>query len=705
LEEFLAKVIDTGVPAEGEVWDHAGHWFALRARPFVTSANQIDGAVLMLVDIDALKQTERRIQEARDFGQAVIESVPPLLILNQDLRVQTANGSFYRTFQVTPAQTEDLPVFELGNGQWNIPALRALLEDILPGHTTVENYEVTHEFEHLGRRTMLVNARQVGSLQTILLSIEDITERRRKEEQLRLHLAVLQSTANAIVFTGRDGLIQWVNPALTTLTGYSAAEAIGRNPRLFSSGKQDRAFYRQMWETISAGRPWHGELTNKRKDGSFYPEELTITPVTNADGRISHFIAIKQDVTERKAAEQALRDLADQRRLALESGNVGTWDYQPATGEVLWDERSYAIFGIAGGRMDYEKFLAVLHPKDQERVDRAVKQATSPDSSGDYDIEYRVVWPDGSIHWVLAKGQAYFEGAGPERRTARFIGTNMDISERKQLEEVLAGRRAELESLVADRTAKLNETIGELEHFSHAIIHDMRAPLRAVQGFATMLSEEFGDRLPPLGQDYYLRIQGAMHRMDRLITDSLQYGKAVREELTLTPVDVPRLLRGIIESYPNLQPPGAEINVELDELRVEGNEAALAQCFSNLLGNAVQFATPGIKPKIRVWAEFRNQDPGTGTRRQQEPPAQGAPQTTSDLSMVRIWVEDNGIGIAKAAQARIFDMFQRGTNQQEGTGIGLAIVRKLAQRMGGAVGVESEEAKGCRFWLDLVKTP
>ncbi len=134
----------------------------------------------------------------------------------------------------------------------------------------------------------------------------------RDEQQLRLQLTVLQSAANAIVITGRDGAIEWVNPAFTKLTGYSTAEAIGKNPRVLKSGMHDKAFYKEMWTTILNGRVWHGEVVNKRKDGSLYTEEMTITPFSNQEGAITHFVAIKQDVTSRKQAEEALKKSSDE---------------------------------------------------------------------------------------------------------------------------------------------------------------------------------------------------------------------------------------------------------------------------------------------------------------------------------------------------------------------------------------------------------
>jgi signal transduction histidine kinase len=186
-------------------------------------------------------------------------------------------------------------------------------------------------------------------------------------------------------------------------------------------------------------------------------------------------------------------------------------------------------------------------------------------------------------------------------------------------------------------------------------------------------------------------------------------------------VDLFQLLDGLVQTYPNLQPHKADIRIEPRLPAVLGNEAALTQCFSNLLGNAVKFAKPGAQPHIRIWAELRTPGPesslessGSGIparapRDTHDPFASASPvagQPSHPASpVVRIWVEDDGIGIPEHSLQRIFDMFQRATTDQEGTGIGLAIVRKVVERMGGAAGVESQPGQGSRFWVELAKAP
>lgn len=204
------------------------------------------------------------------------------------------------------------------------------------------------------------------------------------------------------------------------------------------------------------------------------------------------------------------------------------------------------------------------------------------------------------------------------------------------------------------------------------------------------------DRLTPKCADYLRRIREGARRMDALIEDSLQYAKIVREKLPLVRVEPAHVLRGILESYPRLQPPRVKIQIVDPLPPVIANEAGLGQCFSNLLANAVKFVRPDKVPQVRIWAEaVKTSERGHDS---QAPRAMLHP---GDVANVRFWFEDNGIGIPPEYQDCIFEMFQQLDKSYEGTGIGLALVRKTAERMGGRVGVESEPSKGSRFWVEF----
>jgi signal transduction histidine kinase len=246
----------------------------------------------------------------------------------------------------------------------------------------------------------------------------------------------------------------------------------------------------------------------------------------------------------------------------------------------------------------------------------------------------------------------------------------------QKAQDELTQTNKDLDLLVQQRTAKLKDTLAELEYFSYTITHDLRAPLGHMQGFVDLVKEQCAEHLGEEAKDYLRRINAASERMAALITNALNYTKLTRQEMALEPIDAAGLLRDIIDTYPNLHPSNARIRIEGEIPKVIGNAPGLTQCFSNLLGNAVKFVERGKMPEIRIRAERRD-------------------------GFVRLWFEDNGIGIPNEAQSRVFEMFHREDSAYEGTGIGLALVRKVATQMGGKVGVDSEPTKGSRFWLEL----
>jgi signal transduction histidine kinase len=264
----------------------------------------------------------------------------------------------------------------------------------------------------------------------------------------------------------------------------------------------------------------------------------------------------------------------------------------------------------------------------------------------------------------------------------QFIRTISDYVavalERLRKETELRATKDDLEIQVQKRTEKLRDTVQEMEGFTYSITHDMRAPLRAMQGFAQILLDEYQKKLDEEGVEHLQRIANAARRLDSLITDVLNYAKIVRAETPLHPVDLDKLLRDIIREYPTFHQSKAEICIPEALPPVLGNEAFLTQILSNLLDNAVKFVAPGTVPRVTISAE-------------------------KDEQFVRISVEDNGVGIDPQHQGRIFNLFERLHTPQKysGTGVGLAIVRKAVQRLGGHAGVESGIGKGSRFWIKL----
>ena len=289
------------------------------------------------------------------------------------------------------------------------------------------------------------------------------------------------------------------------------------------------------------------------------------------------------------------------------------------------------------------------------------------------------------------------------------------LAEQQRQHALLKAYQEELERLVAERTARLQELVNELEHFSYSITHDMRAPLRSMAGFTEMALELCGSPQVEEQRRLLQRISQSTARMDALITDALSYSEAVRKHLPLAPVDTGHLLRGMLDCYPEFQAARAHIQLEPGLPPVFANEAGLTQCFSNLLNNAIKFTPPGQTPEIRIWGEHveRAPEPAPDPRADPQPfqPAGFAPVPSLPAPVrgeihqdhwARIWIEDHGIGIPEAMLPRVFNMFTRGDTGHVGTGIGLALVRKVVDRMGGRIGVQSKEGQGTRFWIELL---
>ena len=543
-----------------------------------------------------------------------------------------------------------------------------------------------------------------------------------------------------------------------------------------------------------------------------------------------------------KRTKAALQENEQRLRLALRAGQMGIYDWDLMNDAIVWSEEHAHLFGMQPGDFDgrYQTFAQRVHPDDLPRIDRAVEAARTGRQL--FQEEFRIVWPDGTLHWVAGQGRCFYDDDG---QALRMTGVVRDTDARKHMEIMLSGEKRvlemtaegaalseileaiahhfealssdtlcsillldtdgvhlrhgaapslphaynraiagvvigprvgscgtaayrnqsvivtdigtdplwtdyralalshglqacwsmpirsgdgrvlgtfalyyretrapgaadfeliersthlagiaiarkhaetalhdlthKLEQRVAERTTQLVETNAELEAFSYTVSHDLRAPLRAVQGLAQALQEDYADALDTVGRDYAQRLIAAAERMDGLIQDLLAYSRLTRVDLTAETVDLDADIRRACEQLAtDIVKCKATIKVQKSLPAVTAHPATLLQVVTNLIANAIKFVAPGVRPEINIRCEHR----GHG---------------------VRLWVGDNGIGIEAEHQERIFRVFERlhGIENYPGTGIGLAIVRKGVERMHGASGVESSPGQGSRFWIEL----
>jgi PAS domain S-box-containing protein len=340
---------------------------------------------------------------------------------------------------------------------------------------------------------------------------------------------------------------------------------------------------------------------------------------------------------------------------------------------LTWSDGLFLIFGYEPGsvQVSNELFFNAVHPADRDAIAKAVAEALRDRKP--YSIEHRIIRKDGEVRHVREHADLIFDEKGA---VVAMFGTAQDITERKQAQLELKALNAELDARVQARTADLEAALADLETFSYTASHDLRAPLRALQSWSETLSKDLAGKVPPAAETALRRIGDSARRMDRLIQDLLALSHASKSELPLAEVDLDALVAELSEHYP--QWTGAGIAVERPLRPVRGSEPLLAQALANLVNNALKFTKPGEAPKVAI-------------------------STAAAGDRVRVTVADQGLGVDPAYQERIFKPFVRlnPADRYEGSGIGLAIVKKAVERMGGSVGVESEPGRGSRFWIEL----
>jgi PAS domain S-box-containing protein len=508
-----------------------------------------------------LQATKVSQDEAREYAESIINTVrEPLIVLDQDLRVVTASRSFYEVFKVKPEETVGQLIYDLGNKQWDIPKLRELLETILPQKTTFDNYEVEHDFSTIGRRIMLLNARQIqrvlGKERIILLVIEDITERKEIEaglEKTRQELEVIKRIADeASEFS--ESIINTVREPLIALD--------------------------QDLRVVSVSR-------------SFY-EVFKVNP--------------------KETVGQLIYDL----------------------GNKQWDI-----------------------PKLRELLETILPQKTTFDN---YEVEHDFSTIGRRI--MLLNARQIQRVLGKERIILLAID---DITETKKLERGVVQAR--------DAAEAANK---ELEAFSYSVSHDLRAPLRSIDGFSKIIMEEYSNKLDAEGKRLLNIIRSNTQKMGELITDLLSLSHVTRDEMKFSRVDMTTLANSIYcEVAPtDVQKQYSFIIESLPEAYCD--PALMRQVWRNLISNAIKFTAPKDARRIDIGGCSKD-----GTN--------------------EYFIKDSGVGFDPRYTHKLFGVFQRlhKVEEFEGTGVGLAIVQRIVHRHGGHVWAEGVVGQGATFLFSL----
>ena len=500
---------------------------------------------------------------------------------------------------------------------------------------------------------------------------------RRSEEQFR-H-AVVEAPI-PILMHAEDGEVLAMSRAWTALSGYTRADI--PNFRAWLDQAYGPAADQAEAEVVllfDGTRETQEELVIRTRDGESRIWSFTAAaPGRLPDGR-RYLVTMANDVTERRQAEEDLRDSQERLRMAVDATGLGTWDFNPVTGRMNWSARCKEIHGLPpDAEADYGEFLARIHPDDWDRVHHSLQESLEARGSGDYECEYRAVAPNGTVRWVTLRGRTFYRGEGEDRHAVRFIGTVMDVTGRKHAEEEL--RQAKEEAEAANRAK---------DQFLATLSHELRTPLTPVLALVSGLE---GDDRMSMVADRLAMIRRNVELEARLIDDLLDLTRIARGRLELHRgiTDVQAVVEHAIEICCAEAVQAGRLRVVTDlsaaEHRVWGDGPRLMQIFWNLLRNAVKFTPDGGIIYVRSWND------GTG----------GAPD---GIELV-MEVKDTGMGIEPNSLPLIFTAFEQGqaaiSRKLGGLGLGLSISKAIAELHGGRItAVSPGYGRGATFRVHL----
>ncbi|WP_321491975.1 response regulator [uncultured Desulfobacter sp.] len=629
----------------------------------------------------AFNNMAQSIKENTSRLHATIESTTDgILVVDLHQKITNYNNRFLEIWQIDPK------VMETGDDA-------VVLQTIM---TKLDNSQaflsrVNQIYEHLEREDfttlMLLDGRvverysrpqQLGDeIIGRVWSFRDVTERYKSDAELKKLYQAVEASPASVTITDTKGIIQYVNPKFTELTGYTAREATGKNTSLLKSGIHPSEFYRELWSTIKAGNVWHAEICNRKKDGTLYWELTAIAPVKTAQGEISHYVAVREDITRRREMEMALKKSKEQLTDAAKISNLGyfSFDFRTKTftaDDLLWRQLGSSIQEEGGDtiRMDhyFERFCA---PQDTDLITQHIQKALSAKEVLEDEIEYRAKLKDGTIRNFHVRYRVDLDESGVPRSG---YGFHQDVTQRKKTEIELLRAKEAAESATRAKS-----------DFLANMSHEIRTPMNAIIGMNLLALKT---DLTPRQRDYLSKIDQSAKALLTIINDILDFSKIEAGKLKIE--SIPFFMDDVLDNLANLisdkaQEKGLELIFDIDPdfpQGLVGDPIRLGQILLNLCTNAIKFTDKG-EILLSSAVESQNQ---------------------AEI-LARFSVCDTGIGLSYEQQGKLFKSFSQAdtstTREYGGTGLGLAICKSLARLMGGEIGLASRPGLGSTFWFTV----
>jgi len=681
----IVRAIKTGAAIINEemLYQHKDGSFRtvfVSATPVKDRNQQIIAVATTFYDVTLLKQAQAALQKYKDIFEFTLQGITLGSPHHQTLELM--NPAFAQMHGYGVEELMGRSMLDLFPPQERADAI-AFTEQV--NHIGYGAYETLHQRKDGTVFPVFIYATAVkdeaGQLRYRIVTVTDITDRRQAalalQEREQQFKATFNQAAVGIAHVSPDGHWLQVNQKLCEILGYTEAELL---PLTFQDITHpddldiDLTYVRRM--LANEIQTYSMEKRYFCKGKVLIWVKLTVSLVRQPSGEPKYFISVIEDISDRKQAEAALRRSEEQFRRAMLDAPLPTV-LHTEDGEVLLVNRAWReISGYSIAEIPtIADWLERAYGDRQEQIRAQIVQVyplERPTAMG----EYAITTHSGETRiWDIYASPL---GQIPDGRRL-IVAMAIDVTDRRQAEAEIRQINETLEQRVEQRTAQLQETTAEMEAFTYSVSHDLRAPLRVMQGFADALQEDYGDQLDATAREYMKYITEGAVQMDVLISDLLAYSRLSRAQIQLQPVELDGVVAIALKQLnAQIQERQAEIAIDSPLPSVMAHRVTLVQVIANLIGNAIKFVEPEVHPIVQISAQVEE-------------------------NSIRLWIVDNGIGIAPQHQDRIFRVFERlhGVETYPGTGIGLAIVRKGLERMGGHAGVESQLDRGSRFWIAL----
>ena len=633
----------------------------------------------------------RRVEAALTKSEAILKRVQEVVHMGSweiDLttKMVVASDEAHRVYGLTPG------AMTLANVQAvSLPEFRPMLDAALTALITDgKRYDIEFKIQRPADgevRDVHSIAEYNASSRTIIGAVQDITERKRAEAALRAsenqYRQLVETTPDWVWAIDLEGVHTYSNSAIYPLLGYPVREVVGTNTFPLVHPADEQPVRDMLKQCIEQRVGWQNVTIHwLHQDGSVRTFESTASPLVNAAGQLVGFSGVDRDITERQRAEEklqlseaSLQAANAQLNQAQHIASIGSWTHHPGQALPEWSDEMFWIFGLdpRNGVPTYPEFGRLFHPDEHARLDVAVNAMLT--SGQGYSLELQVIRPDGRERIIHLQCEAISDDID---QTPYILGTAQDITARKQAEAEIQQLNAELEDRVTQRTAQLEAANQELEAFSYSVSHDLRAPLRAIDGFARILIEDYADKLDAEGRRVLNVVCANAQKMDQLIIGLLTLSRVTRGGIQLARVEMTALAQTV---YRELAPPEMQATFTFSVAPLPaalGDPILLGQVWINLIGNAIKYTLPKAERRIEIGCRLEN-------------------------GLNVYFVKDSGVGFNPDYTSKLFGVFQRlhKVEEFEGTGVGLAIVQRIVLRHGGRVWAEGRLNQGATFYFAL----